>query len=457
MIRSFFVLTILTGGIVLASAASLHADDGAMDKMYGNGVHAFFSGDYAMAHDCLSHAIDAKTKDPRCFYFRGLAYLKMGRAPEAKADFASGSDLESVDVYKFYNVSKSLERVQGKSRMEIEQYRAKARLKASAEAKKLRKARYEQLRDTENRVLKQQAAAAPAASEVPAVKPAATKAAADPFSAGPLDAPTAKAAAKPAVAKPAAPAAKPAAPIAKPAAPAADQDDPFAEAPAEPVKPEAAKPEPAKPAAAKKSGGILGAIGKAVEKTAKGATSSLPGLGEKADKPAAKAPAAANDDPFGAAPAAPAAKKPAAKAPAAADDDPFGATPAAAPAAKKPAAKAPAAADDDPFGAAPAAAPAAKKPAAKAPAADDDPFGVAPAAAPTAKKPAAKAPAAADDDPFGAAPAKPAAKMPAAAADDPFGDATPAKPAGKKPAAKKPAAKKPETKPEEIDPDDPFA
>ena len=304
MIRSFFVLTILTGGILLASVASLHADDGAMEKMYGNGVHAFFSGDHALAHDCLSRAIDAQSKDPRCFYFRGLAYLAMGREPEAKADFASASDLEADDVYKFYNVSKALQRVQGKSRMTIEQYRVKARLKAAVEAQKLRQARYEQLRAAEARVLQEQAAAAPI--EMPAPRPAATKDAADPFSAGPLDEPVAKAAEKP----------------------AAQKADPFAVAPAE----------LAKPTPAKKSGGILGALGRALGKTAKDATSSLPKLGGKAGGAAAPnaMKRAIDDDPFGAkadpfgveAPAAPKAekpktKKPEAKPPEIDPDDPF--------------------------------------------------------------------------------------------------------------------------------------
>ncbi len=356
MIRSFFVLTILTGGILLASVASLHADDGALDKMYGNGVHAFFSGDYVVAHDCLSRAIGAQTKDPRCFYFRGLAYLEMGREPEAKADFSSASDLEADDVYKFYNVSKALERIQGKSRMAIERYRVKARLRAAAEAQKLRQTRYEQLRAAETRVLQEQAAAAPAAA-----KPAVTKDAADPFSAGPLHEPAPQAAEKS---------------VAKPAAPAAKEADPFADAPTE----------PAKPAPAKKSGGILGAMGRAVGKTAKDATSSLPKLGGKAaaaPAPNAMEPADEEEDPFAEeAPAAHKAAKPAAKPPAADDDDPFAEEAPPAPKAKKPAAKPPAADDDDPFAEEAPPAPKAKKP------------------APEAKKPEAKPAEIDPDDPF---------------------------------------------------------
>ena len=257
MIRNFFVSSILTAGICLVAAAPLFADGGAFDKMYGNGVHAFFSSDYAKAHECLSRAMDAESKDPRCFYFRGLAYLKLGREPEAREDFAVAADLEAVDAYKFYNVSKALERVQGKSRMAIEQYRAKARLKAVARAAKLRRARYEELRAAETRVLQQQAEAVPAeAVPVETAKPT------DPFSAGPLEEDEApKAAAKP----------------------AAETADPFADA-------------PAKPPVARKGGGILGAIGKAVK-------SKLPKLGGKDRGPGeapSKAPPVDEDDPFGA-------------------------------------------------------------------------------------------------------------------------------------------------------------
>ena len=294
MIRNYFVLSILAGGIFLVAATPLLAENGALDKMYGNGVHAFFSSDYAKAHECLSRAIDAKSKDPRCFYFRGLAYLKLGREPEARSDFAAAADLEAVDAYKFYNVSKALQRVQGKSRTVVEQYRAKARLKAAAREAKLRRARYEELRATEARILQQQAKATPAkATPAKAIEPS------DPFTAGPIEEDEApKTAAKP----------------------SAKSTDIFADAPAEPVEP---KKSAAKPPVAKKGGGILGAIGKAVGKTTK---SKLPKLGgKKAGQDLM--PAVDNDDPFGGdpfgggdAPAAkakklaPKAKKPAPKA-----------------------------------------------------------------------------------------------------------------------------------------------
>ena len=324
MIRNYFVLSILAGGIFLVAATPLLAENGAFDKMYGNGVHAFFSSDYAKAHECLSRAMDAESKDPRCFYFRGLAYLKLGREPEAREDFAVAADLEALDAYKFYNVSKALERVQGKSRMAIEQYRAKARLKAEARAAKLRRARYEELRDAETRVLQQQAKSAPVQSDLAKPLPAETAKPTEPFTAGPFEDEAPKAVAKPAAAKP-----------------ATGTTDPFADAPAEPaskaVEPKKPAAKPAKPSVAKKGGGILGAIGKAVGK-------SLPKFGDKDGGPSKpqiivmpkgktppSTPAVAPvqpvdaDDPVGGKAPAPKAKKPTPtpKTPPVDPDDPF--------------------------------------------------------------------------------------------------------------------------------------
>jgi hypothetical protein len=199
-----------------------------------------------------------------------LAYLQLGREPEAKADFTRGSDLEADDVYKFYNVSKALARVQGNLRMQIEQYRAQARVKAAKKAKKLRQARYEDLRVAEARILQEQATAAPDTS---VAKPTVTKDDSDPFTAGPLDEPQTKAAAK------------------SSATPKPVQADPFAATPAETTK----------KAPAKKGGGILKALGKAVGKTAKDASASLPKLGGADTKPAASEPQPTKmdkEDPF---------------------------------------------------------------------------------------------------------------------------------------------------------------
>lgn len=93
----------------------------------GRGVHAFHGGDFDRAYDEFTTAIEAGTEDPRAFYFRGLAALRLGRTGEAEADFTAGADREATDG-STKRVSRSLERVQGCDRLTLERYRARARL-----------------------------------------------------------------------------------------------------------------------------------------------------------------------------------------------------------------------------------------------------------------------------------------------------------------------------------------
>ena len=147
-------LTLLAGGLVLLSAASLRADEAVLGQMYGSGVHAYFSRDYVKAYEYLTSAIEGGSSDPRCFYFRGLTYVRLGREPEAEMDFAKGAKLESRDVDRFYNVSRSLGRIQGNTRLALEQHRVEARMAALKQAEEARRARYEAVRAEEGRVLR---------------------------------------------------------------------------------------------------------------------------------------------------------------------------------------------------------------------------------------------------------------------------------------------------------------
>jgi tetratricopeptide (TPR) repeat protein len=158
------IFILLIGGLAWLWSATSQAQDPVLLQLYGKGVHEYFSADYAKAFEQLTAAIAAGSRDPRVFYFRGLAYLKLGRTPEAEMDFRKGAELESRDVNKYYNVGRALERVQGSDRQLLESYRVQARMVAYAESEKIRKARYEALKREEARVLQQQVAegAAPA-------------------------------------------------------------------------------------------------------------------------------------------------------------------------------------------------------------------------------------------------------------------------------------------------------
>ena len=154
-------IVLLVGGLASLSAASLFAQDAVLGQQYGSGVHAYFMGDAEGAYERLTAAVQGGSKDPRVFYFRGLAYLRLGRPQEAAMDFRKGADLESKDINRFYNVGKALERVQGSERLELENYRVDARMAALEQAEKLRKARYEAVKREEERVMREQSVAAP--------------------------------------------------------------------------------------------------------------------------------------------------------------------------------------------------------------------------------------------------------------------------------------------------------
>ena len=245
----FRSIVLLVGGLASLSTASLLAQNAVLGQKYGQGVHDYFAGNSLKAYEQLTAAVEGGSKDPRVYYFRGLAYLKLGRGPEASQDFRKGSELETSDVNKFYNVSKALERVQGSARVNLECYRVDARMAAMERAAKLRKARYEAIEREESRVLRKQSLAPAEPIQTP--EPAAELDLADPFATG-VQKPETKAAGK------------------------------TVEAPAA---------GPAKPAK-KKSGGVLGAMGKALGKAI---------AGENDDPFAEEKPADAAD-PFGEAP-----------------------------------------------------------------------------------------------------------------------------------------------------------
>ncbi len=147
-------IVVFIGGLALLSASTLSAQNAALGQKYGSGVHAYFAGDYAQAYEQLTAAVNAGSRDPRVFYFRGLADLKLGRGPEAAQDFSKGAALESRDANKFYNVSKALERVQGAPRVELEKYRVDARMAVFEANERYRKARYEAIHREEKRVMR---------------------------------------------------------------------------------------------------------------------------------------------------------------------------------------------------------------------------------------------------------------------------------------------------------------
>ncbi len=224
------VLSCMLGAVVVSVAARPVAaapEAAALTVAYGNGVHAYNDGDYQCSYDELSSVIEAGCNDPRAFYFRGLAALKLGRIDEAEADFEQGANLEA-DGHGGRGVARALERVQGCDRLKLEHYRSRARVAALQRDREAVRQRYSDIHDAEADVLRRRRPEAKAPSEpVEQLRKPAPKAEAD-LAEEPM--------AEEGVEKP----------VAEPKEPAgeapANTSDPFGDDPAG-----AAEPEPAEP------------------------------------------------------------------------------------------------------------------------------------------------------------------------------------------------------------------
>lgn len=120
---------------------------------YGDGVHAYFAGDYDRAYEDLTQAIEAGTVDPRAYYFRGLAALRQGRSDEAEADFTTGAERESAGIGA-WPVSRSLERIQGPDRLRLERHRVRARVALLQRQREAEGRRYSQIEAAQPDVLR---------------------------------------------------------------------------------------------------------------------------------------------------------------------------------------------------------------------------------------------------------------------------------------------------------------
>ena len=225
MKRSYWAGLFASLGLLFAE--SIHAQEAVLAELFGQGVHAYFANDFAAAHEMFSGAIEQGSRDPRSYYFRGLAYARLGRPDESNRDFKTGAELEVASSDRVYPIADSLQRVQGAMRLKIEKQRQSARLASASKSVKVQAARYEDLKRSEGNVLRNSEAKPAAAPAEDAAKPAGEDKT-DPF------------AGDAAAAKPEAAPEKPAEPAA-PAAPAAA--DPFGNAPATPA------PTPEAPAA----------------------------------------------------------------------------------------------------------------------------------------------------------------------------------------------------------------
>jgi hypothetical protein len=168
--------------IATSTTTQVRAQDSLLAELYGQGVHAFFAGEYEQAHEMFTTAIDQGSMDPRAYYYRGLSYGRLGRPEQSVADHKKGAELEAGGTTRIYPVARSLQRIQGKERLELERYRQVARLAIRMRNLKAAKTRYESIQRGEVDVLVNPNRKVPAnAAEIVGTPPADPS---DPFGAG---------------------------------------------------------------------------------------------------------------------------------------------------------------------------------------------------------------------------------------------------------------------------------
>src|SRR5581483_2613601 len=119
------------------------AQDPVLTDLYGRGAHLYFGGDIGGAVENFNSAIAGGSRDPRVFYFRGLAYQQAGMSDYADADFRHAAALETADSDRYFDVSRALERIQGTRRVAIERFRVAAKMAAVQHSQQLRRQRYQ--------------------------------------------------------------------------------------------------------------------------------------------------------------------------------------------------------------------------------------------------------------------------------------------------------------------------
>jgi len=148
----------MVGGLIVvlavASAPSAYGQDTVLADLYGQGVHAYYRGDFAEAYQHLDSVVEQGTDDPRVYYFRGLFNIRLGNEDMAQADFQKGAELE-MDRRQVYPVGKALARVQGGDRLMLEEARDEVRVQTYLRKQAEEKARRQSLIKAEDRVLVQ--------------------------------------------------------------------------------------------------------------------------------------------------------------------------------------------------------------------------------------------------------------------------------------------------------------
>jgi hypothetical protein len=93
------------------------------EKHFAAGVNLYFDGDFVYAEKELLLAVENDGQDARYYYFLGLARLAQNKRRDAYLDFAEGATLEQMNRPAPAAVSETLERIQGPTRLLLNEVR----------------------------------------------------------------------------------------------------------------------------------------------------------------------------------------------------------------------------------------------------------------------------------------------------------------------------------------------
>lgn len=124
--------------------------------LYAQGVQAYFAGNSHRADTLLSEALAQNARDPRAYYFRGLARLRSGRRYEGEQDLRMGAAIEAGYRGRPLAMGHTLERVQGGDRLLLERIRREARQSYDVNQTANTQQRYQRTRDRSRQLTRTQ-------------------------------------------------------------------------------------------------------------------------------------------------------------------------------------------------------------------------------------------------------------------------------------------------------------
>lgn len=116
-------LIMARAGITAAVTDSERKASDRAQRLYGDGVTAYFEGRWADAEAAFASSTQADAADARRWYFLGLARWARGDTVAAKAAFRTGAEWEARNTPNARQVGAALERIQGQVRTELDAIR----------------------------------------------------------------------------------------------------------------------------------------------------------------------------------------------------------------------------------------------------------------------------------------------------------------------------------------------